>query len=181
MLGKESTQSNVVTLAVERYEGPLVRYATSILGDIERARDVVQDTFLKLCKEEPGSVEPHLAPWLFTVCRNRAFDVRRKDSSMRPLTDIDLQVRAASGPRPVSTLEQQETVVEVLDAIAKLPEKEREAITLKFHCDLTYREISEVTDVSINYVGVLIHNGVKRIRRQMEAMSLAEPLVRRLS
>ena len=35
---------------LERYERPLVRYACSILGDLEAARDVVQDTFIRLCR-----------------------------------------------------------------------------------------------------------------------------------
>ena len=38
--------------AVARYEGPLTLYAARRLGDADRARDVVQDTFLKLCRQE---------------------------------------------------------------------------------------------------------------------------------
>ena len=65
------SNSEFLALALERYEAPLVGYATHILGDVEHARDVVQDTFLKLCREGPGKVRDHLAQWLFTVCRNR--------------------------------------------------------------------------------------------------------------
>ena len=58
--------------ALARYQGTLVRYATHITGDLEKARDVVQDTFMRLCKQKPSQIEDHLAQWLFTVCRNRA-------------------------------------------------------------------------------------------------------------
>jgi DNA-directed RNA polymerase specialized sigma24 family protein len=77
-----SGRADRVRSALERFEGPLTRYAASITGDIERARDVVQDTFVRLCDEEPGRLNGCLAQWLFTVCRNRALDVQRKEQRM---------------------------------------------------------------------------------------------------
>ena len=54
------------------YESQLIAYAANILaGDVERARDVVQDTFLRLWQSEPGRVRDNLKAWLYTVCRNR--------------------------------------------------------------------------------------------------------------
>ena len=63
---------------VERYERPLVRYAARLLGDVEHARDVVQDTFLQLIRQDHSKLDGRLPEWLFTVCRNRALDVRKK-------------------------------------------------------------------------------------------------------
>ena len=68
-----------IVSALARYEAPLLRYASRLLGDVDRARDVVQDTFLKLCREDPTRLDGHLAQWLFTVCRNRALDIQRKE------------------------------------------------------------------------------------------------------
>ena len=64
-----------VDAAIEQYQGPLLRYAQHFVFDLELARDVVQDTFLKLCKQSESEMRPKLAKWLFTVCRNRAIDV----------------------------------------------------------------------------------------------------------
>src|SRR4051812_7640215 len=64
-------------------QAPLTRYATRLLGDVERARDVVQDTFVRLMAQSPGAVDGHAVEWLFTVCRHRALDVLRKESRMR--------------------------------------------------------------------------------------------------
>ncbi|MHC4697788.1 MAG: RNA polymerase sigma factor, partial [Planctomycetota bacterium] len=50
---------------LERYEGPLTRYAARITGDTESARDVVQETFLRLCAQNRASVDGRLAEWLF--------------------------------------------------------------------------------------------------------------------
>src|SRR5438132_1705975 len=66
-----------VRSAVERFEGPLILYASRVLGDAEAARDVVQDTFLRLCAQTRAQVDGRLAEWLFTVCRNRSLDVLR--------------------------------------------------------------------------------------------------------
>lgn len=76
-----------IRAALERFETPLTRYAFRITGDLERARDVVQDCFLSLCGESPARIDDHLAPWLFKVCRNRALDVRRKEARSLPLDD----------------------------------------------------------------------------------------------
>ena len=47
--------------ALDRYERPLIRYAKWLLGDAEMARDVVQETFLRLCREDPARLNGHLA------------------------------------------------------------------------------------------------------------------------
>ena len=52
-----------------------------LTGDLERARDVVQETFLRLAVQQPSSVDGHLAEWLYRVCRQRALDVCRKDAA----------------------------------------------------------------------------------------------------
>ena len=182
MTAAMTTKSDLIASAMERYESPLIRYATSILGDMERAREVVQDTFLKLCTQAPERVEQHLAQWLFTVCRNRAFDVRKKDHRMQPLSEADLETRPARGPRPLALLEREEALERVFELVDSLPEKEREVLTLKFQCDLSYREISRVTGLSVSNVGFLIHTGVKCVRQNLNVQDTPAPsLVRRLS
>src|SRR4051812_24248938 len=89
--------------AVEQYERPLVRYATRLLGDSERARDVAQDTFLKLCTQDRAEVEYRLAEWLFTVCRNRALDILRKEGRMTRLSDDHMQVCESHDPGPAAS------------------------------------------------------------------------------
>ena len=74
MPGKTTTDDGSwVRGAVARFEGPLTLYAARLLGDAEAARDVVQETFLRLCVQDRAAIEPRLAEWLFTVCRNRGW------------------------------------------------------------------------------------------------------------
>jgi DNA-directed RNA polymerase specialized sigma24 family protein len=69
--------------ALQRYEKPLLRYAAWLLDDRERARDVVQEVFLRLCRQSRERVEDHVSEWLFKVCRNLALDVREPKKKTR--------------------------------------------------------------------------------------------------
>ena len=82
------------------FESPLIGYATSILHDADRARDVVQDTFIRLCQQDVEKVRHSLKPWLFTVCRNRALDLLRKDKRITPLDEIRWKKVAGPGLQP---------------------------------------------------------------------------------
>src|SRR5947209_7615424 len=116
---------------LDQYEGPLLRYATRITGDLERARDVVQDTFVRPCREKPERLNSHLAQWLFTVCRNRALDVQRKERRTTPLTDDDLARHPSLDPSPAAVAERNEAASDALQALASLPDNQQEVIRLR--------------------------------------------------
>ena len=152
---------------VDQYESELVRYATRLLGDVERARDVVQDTFLRLCGEPRAKVENGVRPWLFTVCRHRAMDVLKKENRMKAFTDGQAEQCASRDGDHTATLEAQETAGRATALLDKLPDNQREVIRLKVQNGLSYREISEVTGLSVSNVGFLLHTGIKTIRERM--------------
>ena len=152
---------------VEQYQRPLVLYAIKIVGDLHRARDVVQETFLKLCRQERGKVEGYIAEWLYTVCRNQALDVCRKEGRLVRLTDGHVAWKSGSEPDPSKTTETDEMSALVLSLIDGLPAKQQESIRLKFQHGLSYRQISKVMDLTTSYVGYLIHAGLKSIREQL--------------
>ena len=161
------SKSQWIVEALEAYEARLIRYATWILGDLERAREVVQETFLRLCKEErPARIAGYLGQWLFTVCRNLAFDTRKKEARMTPLGDMHIGVD--------SGLHEKQTVGEIFRMLDSLPKNQREVVYLKFQCDLSYKEISEITKLSVGNVGFLIHTALKSLRKQL----LSEPVRR---
>lgn len=155
--------------ALRRFEKPLLRYAASITGDVERARDVVQETFLKLCEADRAALDDHLAPWLYTVTRNRALNVRKKEARMAPLLEgqADTLSNGKAGPGEVAVLN--ETHHLVAQALERLPHNQQEACRLKFHNGLTYREISQVMGVSLGTVSNLIAEGLDTIRLQLRA------------
>ena len=100
-----------------------------ITGDVESARDVVQDTFVKLCAEDRHRLNSHLAPWLFTVCRNRAMDVRRKANKMNSTDDGEIEEQATDDPSPAARAEQRETNGQVIALLAKLPKNQQRGLS----------------------------------------------------
>lgn len=159
-----------VAEAVHAHQAQLLRYATRIMGgDVERARDVVQDTFVKLMAQPRDSVEGHVVEWLYRVCRNRSLDVLRKEGRMRAFTEGEVERVQADMPRPGKGLEASETQTQVLSLIGSLPPKQQEVIRLKFQSGFSYKEISRITELSVGNVGFLIHTAVKRLKQEMAA------------
>lgn len=156
---------------VTEYQGPLTRYATRLLGDADRARDAVQDTFVRLMAQPLGEIDGHLAEWLFTVCRHRALDILRKEARMSRFEEGQIERVTTDDPRPGRALEHEEAHAAMLRLIDTLPAPQQEVIRLKFQNGFSYKEISRITDLSVNHVGVLIHNAVQRLRADFAAQN----------
>ncbi len=156
---------------LEQYEGPLIRYAARIVGDVDRARDVVQETFLKFVSDGAPREDARVAQWLYTVCRNQAVDICRKEKRMRPLTEQQTQLMPAGGVTPAAGLEMRETTGQVLHMLAGLPTNQQEVIRLRFQSGLSYREIAGVTNLTVSNVGYLIHTAIKTIRDKLNQQS----------
>lgn len=155
--------------ALERYERPLMLYAEQLLRDVERARDVVQDAFLQLCRQRPDDVDGHTREWLFRVCRNRAFDVMRREKRMETTAEMTAAPERLTMPSPAEIAEGREGVASVLDAVETLPPVQREVLRLKFQQGMSYREIAGVTELSVSNVGFVVHSAMKTLRSLLGA------------
>jgi RNA polymerase sigma-70 factor (ECF subfamily) len=151
---------------LRRFERPLLQYATRILGDSDRARDVVQETFVKLQNEKRQQLDDAPAKWLFTVCRNGALNICRKEKRMTYLDQELLETRESEQPAPYEKLEAKEASGFLLKILSTLPPRQQEVLQLKFQNDLSYQEISEITQLSVSNVGVMIHNALKTLRQR---------------
>jgi len=160
-----------VISAIEEHEGSLLRYANHFVHDLETARDVVQDTFLQLCRNPKEELRPRLAQWLFTVCRNRAIDVCRKERRMKLATENQLtdQLDGQSDESvdPVARMEKSETATGLLKQIARLPDRQQEVLRLKFNAGLSYKEIAEVTGLTSTNVGFILHTAISKLRQRL--------------
>jgi RNA polymerase sigma-70 factor (ECF subfamily) len=152
-----------VRAAVARHEGPLLAYVARLTGDAERSRDIVQDAFAQLCRQNAAELNGRLAPWLYSVCRHRAIDLARKEQRMTALT-LELPARERS---PAEAAETRDSADALLERLAELPPLQQEAVRLKFQQQFSYREIAEVMSLSISHVGVLLHEALKTLRIAM--------------
>ena len=160
--------------AMSDFEIPLTKYAVSILGDLEEARDVVQETFLKLYKQDPNRVGLKAKAWLFTVCRNRCYDVLKKNNRISNLEEDQVSAIPSKDKDPVEIInffegrdEINKNIKILYSLIEKLPARQKEVMRLKFQSDLTYKEIAETLDISISNVGFIVHSALKNLREAM--------------
>lgn len=163
---------------MRRFEIPLLQFATRIMGDRERARDIVQETFLKYqrngarlrdatprhARSTSSSEEP--ATWLFTVCRNAALNVCRKEKRMLFLDEEIIESYEDEQAMPFTRIEQEEASRFLGRILATLPPRQQEVLQLKFQNDFSYQEIAEITNTNANNVGVLIHTALKTLRQR---------------
>ena len=122
---------------VERHGGPLTRYARTFTGDVESARDAVQETFLRLCREDADKISGYCKPWLYRVCRSRALDYLRKEGRMTQVKHSLPAFNEAPEPSPSAELEKSEKVDSVMQVIESLPLNQRDVVRLKFQNDLS--------------------------------------------
>ena len=74
-------------------------------------------------------------------------------------------------PPQVVAMEQHETESAILQLLAQLPDNQQEVVRLKFQENLSYRDIAEVTGLSVSNVGYLLHVALKRLRQQLSSNS----------
>ena len=161
--------------AMSDFEMPLTKYAVSILGDLEQARDVVQDTFLKLYKQDPEKVRKKVKSWLFTVCRNHCYDLIKRNRRTSNLEEDEISYIASNDDNPfqvISFLEGREEIDEKIkilySLIEELPSRQREVMRLKFQANLSYKEIAETIGISTSNVGFVMHSALKKLREDMK-------------
>ena len=160
---------------LDRFERPLLAFARHHSGDVETARDAVQDTFLRYFKSPPASDLESLAPWLFTVCRRLIIDHQRKHHRIVPMNTAAAlsfdQTIDESVSSPAAVLEEKEDTLRLRGLLKSLPDRQRELVRLKFEAGLTYRDIAAATGLTVSNVGTLLHHAVQTLREQFHAMA----------
>lgn len=156
---------------VREYQQPLVKYASRIIGDPERALDVVQEVFVELQRRLREQTADVSAKWLFTVCRNRALNVCRKERRLAFVEEDFLAAKAAADDPPFERLQHEEATAFLMRILATLPPRQQELLQLRFQNDLSYQDISEITNLSVTNVGVMIHNALKALRQRYRSVA----------
>ncbi|TDU81155.1 RNA polymerase sigma-70 factor (ECF subfamily) [Prosthecobacter fusiformis] len=160
--------SLLVRRALDQYESNLIAYTAGVLnGDFERARDVVQDSLLKLYLTDPEKVRDNLKAWLFTVCRNRALDILRKDHRLDLGNEDALAGAVSFDPDPAENADSHELHARIWELVEKLRPNQREVIRLKFMHDCSYQQIADVTGLTVGNVGFIMHVAIKKLREHL--------------
>jgi RNA polymerase sigma factor (sigma-70 family) len=135
-----------------------VGLAAAVTGDQGEAVDVVQDSFAKaLRKRRSIRSADSLEPWLWRVVLNTARDRRRGRRSGAP-----------SAAEPAVTTNGYETDAAVRALLAELPERQREAIFLRYYADLDYVAIGEALGIRTGTVAATLNAAHTALRSRLE-------------
>ena len=159
-----------MAVLLDENERVLTAFAARLLrGDRERARDAVQEIFLRLCRRD--DLDGVDRAWLFTATRRHCIDLLRKEVRM-----VSSQLGAGGGlgegiegsmRAPDVILERVEAREGLAAAVDQLPENQREAVRLKFESGLGYAEIAAVLGSTEGTVGYWLHTAVKSLRERL--------------
>jgi RNA polymerase sigma-70 factor (ECF subfamily) len=161
---------------LDRYERPLFCFVLRHVRDRARAEDLLQETFLRMV-EHAATFEGNarLRTWLFRIARNQCIDeARRRVHRKHPSLDAsqtgepdgvnlhDRLANSAPGADRQSVAKQMGGAIN--DAIATLPEEQREVFLLRQLQQLSFKEIAEITEVSENTVKSRMRYALERLQ-----------------
>ena len=165
----DQEESSLAALFIE-LETPLLRYAYQLVKRTEVAQDLVQDAFLKLHGHQETVVEAK--PWLYRTVHNLAMNYHRKEKRIVSLPDSEQErtetSQAAMEAMPDEQITRLEAIGQIRLLLQSLTSKKRELIRLKFEEELSYKEISAKTGLSVSNVGYQLHHLLKSLATEIQ-------------
>jgi len=167
------------TALVDRWKRPVINFIYRSLPDEAEAEDIAQGVFVQVWKTAHRyKASARFSTFLFTVARNLCLNEHRRrarhpaDSLDEPRQDDEShpyrQIRDSASPTADDAAQRDELYAKVEEALAELPEKQRTAILLCREGELSYEEIAEVLDTSLQATKSLIHRGREVLKARLK-------------
>ena len=155
----------VFLAAYEQYADAIYRHCSFRVSSKDLAKDLTQDTFFKAWKYmSEGKQVENMRAFLYQIVKNLIVDEYRKKKT----ESLDKMLEEIPNFSPASddheVMEKQILTREVFETLGKLPEEEREILTMRYVDDLSPKEIAEVLNISANYVSVKINRATEILR-----------------
>lgn len=163
---------------VEKYQQLVVNTCYGMVHNTEDAEDIAQEVFIEVYRSiHQFRADSKLSTWLYRISVNRSLNfirdnkknkwfqsfedaVKTKNSEIPKLTGSDFE-------NPEYELENRQRANMLYEAINTLPENQKAAFSLNKYEDLSYKEISEVLDLSVSSVESLIHRAKKNLQKKL--------------
>lgn len=147
----------------------LCGFAADYLDSVDRARDVVQDVFLKVWRQrEEWEVHTSIKSYLYQAVRNRALnEIRRSDTKDRFESYVEHTSKELDQRTAADTFHMKNLSEDVEEAISDLPDRRRMAFLLHRRHGFTYKEIARIMEISPKTVENQIGRALKTLRNQL--------------
>jgi RNA polymerase sigma-70 factor (ECF subfamily) len=161
---------------IAQYEFRLYRYLLYLTGSPETARDLFQETWLRvLARGHQYDGKSRFEAWLFAIARHLAIDNarRRRTESLDDLLEPDdsgpgWQPQAPETSSPATMLLSRENADRVDSALGRLPAVYREVLLLRFQEELSLEEIAQVVKIPLSTVKSRLYRGLSAARELLE-------------
>ncbi len=158
----------------ERYKRLVFTVAFAIVGDQSVAEEITLDVFVQVW-QKADSYRPELAKvstWMIAITRNHAIDILRRQRSRPETNSVHWEDRSVQNGPLIHNLEQQiESTLKkemVRNALAQLPEDQREALALAYFKGYTQSQISEALKQPLGTIKTRIRLGMQKLRKLLE-------------
>ena len=156
-------------LLVRRWQPDVRAFLVSMLGSPEEAEDLAQETFVKVFRQA-GRYRPQglFRSWLFRIAGNLARSRLRRRRILRWVSfDPGAHDVRDEGPAPDAGLEERQRAAAVREALAALPDRQRQALVLHRYQGLKYREVAAAMATTVPGVESLIQRALAGLRAQL--------------
>lgn len=147
------------------------RVAVSLLRDQELAQDAVQESALRFLKSLPSfRGDSQLQTWSLGIVINVARELRRKNRNPGDLPELRLAAeRSSASPSDVSAV-QTEEALKLRDALECLPERQREAVVLRFFEDLSVEDTAAAMNCAQGTVKATVHQAMRALKEKLSQL-----------
>ena len=142
---------------INRHQLRIFNYIKSKVLDRDTAEDIFQDTFIKVIKTLKSGVyneEGKFLPWVMRIAHNLVIDFFRKSNRIPTIENNDeydlFKFISDTTPNIERILFQDQLVKDLQNLILELPEDQKEVLTMRLYRDMSFKEIAQNTNVSIN-------------------------------
>ena len=149
------------------YAPAIFRFCRRVLPTREDSEDATTEIFMKV-RQKLGTYDSSrpFTAWLYKVASNHCWDTLRRRRIRQDLETGDLDTLPLEHPDPgqLERLQTEHTSKQVRAGLAKLPDRARMALVLRYYADMSYEEISDALGVRRSFVGVLLLRARHQLR-----------------
>jgi RNA polymerase sigma factor (sigma-70 family) len=171
---------NSLEILIQRHKGRVFSYILLIVKRQELAEDIFQETFIKVIrslKKGKYTENGKFVSWVLRISHNLIIDHFRKEKLKGTVSNDSLDIDIFNSQKfSENTIEDQmintQILSEVKDLIQELPDDQQQVIIMRHYLDLSFKEIAEQTDVSINTALGRMRYALINLRKLVEKKNL---------